>query len=210
VSPPVPSGLTYVQTGPPHALDLTLVDQRPPDGRTFSSGTIPAGVRVQGAPLDPPGFLAEHLSAELASRGLPARVSTGSGASEPRIDLRAFRIQNYRASGWTAFFASTFISADLVTGGVTKRIGVFVRRGKLPQWSFDEVNEPTMGVPLSLAVKDLASKVANQLYGYRAPDAKVQELVARLAGTHVENSFLDVYELGFTNNPLAIEPVASS
>jgi hypothetical protein len=117
-------------------------------------------------------------------------------------------MQNYRKNGYTAYFTSTFISADLVTPSLKKRLGVFVRRGKLPMWSFDEVVEPTMNQPLSLAVKEFATKLANALYGYRAPDATVRELLARIERGRDDATYLDVYQLGFTNNPLAVETLA--
>jgi HEAT repeat protein len=111
-------------------------------------------------------------------------------------------------SGFSPFVTFTFLSTDLDTGTAKKRIGVFIKRGKVPVWSFDEIVDPTFNQPLSLAVKELASKVANQMYGYRASDKTVDDLVAKLSGKREPESFLDVYALGFTNNPKAIEPVA--
>ena len=47
----------------------------------------------------------------------------------------------------------TFLSVDLETADSKKRIGVFIKRGKVPVMSFEEVVEPTFNQPLSLAVR---------------------------------------------------------
>lgn len=185
---------------------LFLNDQRPVDGRTFHGGILPAALQSGGQPIDPPAWLASALQAELKARGLATDVVQGS-AGLPRIDLRTFRIQNHRTSGYSPFVTFTFISADLQTGPMSKRIGVFVKRGKVPVWSFDEIIEPTLNEPLSLATKELAAKIAATLGGWRARDADVDALAARLA-TRTEASFHDVYALAFTNNPRAIPTLA--
>jgi HEAT repeat protein len=54
-------------------------------------------------------------------------------------------------------------------------------------------------------VRELASKLANYAYGYRASDETVKALTAKINGTRTSDTFLDVYALGFTNNPAAID-----
>jgi hypothetical protein len=110
--------------------------------------------------------------------------------------------------GAQTFVTFTFLSADVETSAGTKRVGVFVKAGKVPVWSFDEVIEQTFNQPLSIAVKELASKIAVQLYGYRASDSTVNQLASKLTQQKTPSSYLDVYALGFTNNPKAIDAVA--
>jgi len=203
VQQPSPSGMLYEQTQQA-TTTITQSDNRVGDEKTFHSGILPATLKIGSTAIDPPSFLASSVSAELASRGFPVQVNT-SGSELPHTTLHTFRVQNHRASGFSPFVTLTFISADLDTGVAKKRIGVFVKRGKVPVWSFDEVVEPTLSQPLSIAVKEYSSKLANSLYGYHAPDSAVDALVAKLSGTLNENSFLDVYALGFTNNPKAID-----
>ncbi|MBC8027637.1 MAG: HEAT repeat domain-containing protein, partial [Steroidobacteraceae bacterium] len=45
----------------------------------------------------------------------------------------------------------------------------------------------------------------NAIYGFRADDATVQSLTAKINGTRTPDTFLDVYALGFTNNPSAVD-----
>lgn len=206
VKEPTPSSQRY-QNANTTATTIGQTDGRAGDEKIFSNGTLPATLKIGKQAIDPPAFLATQVSAELASRGLPVQVVNGSNGI-PQASLHTFRIQNHRASGFSPFVTLTFISAELDTGTEKKRIGVFVKRGKVPVWSFDEVVEPTFSQPLSLAVKEYSSKIANALYNYRSADSEVDALVAKLSGTLDDNSFLDVYALGFTNNPKAINTVA--
>ena len=204
VRPPSPSALRYEVPAPQPASDLALIDARAADAREFHSGTLAATLNVGDAPIDPPQFLALHLQQELASRGVPLRVSQ-SGTAPPRLALRTFRIQNHRASGFSPYVTFTMISADLDNGASSQRLGVFIKRGKVPVMTFDEVVEPTFNQPLSLAARELASKVSNSLYGFRASDRTVDELIAKLNQRTGADDYLDVYSLGFTNNPRATE-----
>jgi hypothetical protein len=205
VKSPQPSGLRV--EAPVAKSELSFVDERRGPDRTFSSGVLPATLTLGGAPIDPPLFMATQLQAELASRGLPVDVKSG-GAALPKLHLTTFQVQNHRVSAFSPFVTFTFVAADIETPTGKKRVTAFVKRGKVPVMSFDEVIEPTFNQPLSLAVKEIATKVAHHLYSARASDTVVDGLVAKLARRDA-NSFLDVYALGFTNNPRAIEPVAA-
>lgn len=203
VKAPTPSGMKLESTATLSPQRLALNDLRPTEQRVFHSGILTAVISYNKAPLDPPAFLATHLQAELKSRGMPVDVVPGAGGP-PSIDLRAFRMQNHRVSAYSPFVTLTYLSVDLHNGPETQRFGVFIKRGKVPVWSFTEVIEPTMNEPLSLAVKELATKIASALGGQGSADAVVDQLVGKLA-TRTESSFLDVYALGFSRNPKAVD-----
>lgn len=206
VKNPVPSEVRYVaQSAAP--TQLALVDNRAADQRSFLTGTLASTLMVDKSPLDPSTFLARNLQAELVARGIAVQVNPGQGGAFPRIDLKTFRILNHRQNGFSPYVTFTYISADVETATGKKRLGVFVKRGKVPVWSFDEIIEPTLNQPLSLAVKELAAKIGQHLYGASADDAAVNALKAKIAQRN-DNSFIDVYALGFTNNPKAIETLA--
>ena len=185
------------------ASKLGLVDNRATGDKVFFSGILPATLTVDGAPVDAAKFLQRNLQAELQSRGVSAEV-LADAATMPRLSLRTFHIRNHRSNGYAPFISFTMISADLETDTGKQRIGVFVKRGKVPVWSFDEVIEPTLNQPLSIAVKELAAKITDRLYAGKSDDAEVARLVAKLA-TRNDLSYLDAYALGFTNNAKAID-----
>jgi hypothetical protein len=208
---PTPSGLKYIVTGTPVSKVFSLVDERRADGKIFHTGILPGDVKIDGAPIDPVPFLATQLQAELVSRGLPAQVSDKS-TDPPAIHLKTYRMQNMRTNAYTPFITLTYISADVGTGdGAPRRIATFVTRGKTPMWRVDEpaVVEPIFTQPLALGVQEFASKIANVAYGYRASDETVKSLIAKINGERTPNTFLDVYALGFTNNPAAIDTLAA-
>jgi len=204
VRAPAPSGLKYVVGGAAPEKSFSVLDERRADGKVFSSGILPAELKIDGTPIDPVPFFSAQLQAELASRGLPTKISNAS-STPPAIHLKDYRMENMRTNAYTPFISLTYVSADVETGDGTKRIGAFVTRGKTPVWSFEEIVEPTLNQPLGLGIQEFASKFANAVYGFRASDETVKELVAKVNGTRTPNTFLDVYALGFTNNPSALD-----
>jgi hypothetical protein len=201
---PTPSGLKYVVTGTAPEKAYSVIDERRADGRIFSTGILPAELKIDGTPIDPVPFFSAQLQAELASRGLPAQVSH-TATAKPAIHLRDYRMENMRTNAYTPFITLTYISADVETADGSKRIGTFVTRGKTPVWSFEEIVEPTLNQPLALGIQEFASKFANTVYGFRAGDDTVKSLTEKINGARTPNTFLDVYALGFTNNPAAID-----
>lgn len=199
VKTPSPSGMQHAAPSVPQAI-LTLSDARAKDDLILVRGIFSPQLMADGAAIDAPAFLAKHLQAELVSRGLPVSVSQGS-TGDPLTALKSFYLLTHRASGFSPFVTLTFLSADVSSGGATQRLGVFIKRGKVPVWSFDEIIDPTLNQPLSLAVKELASKLARTLYRSQATDTAVDALLAKLNGPRTGESYLDVYALGFSNHP---------
>lgn len=206
IKTPAPSGLKYEAATPPTKTNFSLIDNRKADERIFHTGRLAATLQYGDAPLDAPQFLAQHLQEELLSRGVPAQIATGDKGL-PRINLRTFRLQNHRVSGYSPFVTFTFLSVDLETSAFTRRLGVFIKRGKVPVWSFDEIVEPTLNQPLSLAVRELAGKIVKTLYNYQASNGTVDQLIAKANDTSKteDERYFNVYSLGFTNNPKATD-----
>jgi hypothetical protein len=48
----------------------------------------------------------------------------------------------------------------------------YFKNGKVPVWTFDEVQKDTLDLPLGLVVKEVASKINRHAFNLRAPDAK--------------------------------------
>lgn len=197
--PPAPSGLSLDLPPDPAPVAIGLVDERTPADRALkfvewdSFGNYPE----EKPPIDPPYFLAVATQRELASRGLPVTIGFG-GDALPRIHLRRFRVRGYRDKSvlqGDELVARVLLSADLETASGRKRIGVYTAG------SAGAGLEQIVGDPLSLAVKEFAAKLANELGGYRSNDQTVDEISGMVA------SYQNIYALGFTNNPAAIPRV---
>lgn len=182
---------------------LNIVDVREDKYTPFTSGALPMGLTHNGETLDPVDFVAKYTIAELAARGIP--VSAG-GSDATDVEINKIVMRNHRKMGFSPFTTVTMLSADILADDGDHRVGSFVMRGKVPVWSFDEVIEPTMNQPLELTVKELAAKINMVLYGHSASDATVQMLIDKVeADPDAALAYLDVYELGFSNNPMAID-----
>lgn len=206
VRDPQPSAVEYVVADAPATM-LALTDGRIASGPAFLSGTLPSTLTVGGAPIDPMTYLERNVQAELAARGIPVQVGR-DGTDAPQLDIKTFRIHNHRTNAYTPYITFTLISADLRTAAGSERIGVFVKRGKVPVWSFDEVVEPTLNEPLSLAVKELSAKVAARLYQANADDIGTERLIGQVKASS-EDNYRDVYKLGFSNNPRAVDTLVA-
>jgi hypothetical protein len=204
VKSPEPSTVTYQSGSGAAAGRVALVDNRKGTERNFFGGTLTSTLQSDGAPIEPTAFLRKHMQAEMKARGLPLTFVDAGTAGAEVAKLETFRVQNHRASGFGPFVTFTFAALDVPTPSGPKRVTAFVKRGKVPVWGFDEVIEPTLNQPLSLAVKELSAKWARDAYGAKAPDAAVSQLAASLSAKRDGDSYLTVYALGFTNNPTAI------
>jgi hypothetical protein len=56
-------------------------------------------------------------------------------------------------------------------------------------------------------VKEIATKLNRYYFGLKAPDKKVTELADSINNRFHRHSYLDVLELGYTNNGTAIDPL---
>ena len=71
------------------------------------------------------------------------------------------------------------------------------------------MEEPCYNTPISLINKEIVTKISNYAFGIQASDQKVDDLVAIVTGEFTENTYLQVLELGYTNNPKAIPTLVS-
>lgn len=202
VKTPTPSALLYVdkvdaETG------LKIVDQRVGNDKKFSVGRLPVNLTNI---KDEMVFLRENLVKELNSRGI-AVMATESGDAPLQFTVRKYRIRNHRSTGFSPFQTATIVSGDYVSNGESRKIAFYFRIGKVPMWSMKEVVDPCYSVPLSLMVKEIASKINRFSFGLQMPREKVEALVQEIEGSEDNFVFLKVLELGYSNNPAAIGPL---
>ena len=199
ITSPNVSTTPYPASG--NTIALTWVDGLASDHQV-SQGPLPLKVSYEDEPLDGDFFLS-NLNAELAARGMDVQLG---GQGENSLTLRDFSILHHRVSGFSPMVTISTISADLATPSGTKRIATMVKRAKVPVWSMDEINDPCFNEPIELLVKEMAAKINREMFDTHLSD----ETVATLANNIRQNlatdsaTYIDVYELGFSNNPAAI------
>ncbi len=203
VDPPEASSYVFDGAGSQSDAHLNIIDRRDDQYTSFTSGALPMGLTHNGGTLDPVEFLAKYTIAELTARG----ISVTEGSSDATdVEISKVIMRNHRKTGFSPFTTVTMLSANILAPDGDRRVGAFIMRGKVPVWSFNEVIEPTMNQPLELLVKELAAKINTVLYGQSASDATVQMLIEKVnANPAAALAYLDVYQLGFSNNPAAID-----
>lgn len=202
VKPPTPSEMIYVEKVDTEA-GLKITDQRVGDDRNFSIGRMTVYLtNIQ----DEMSFLRENLVKELNSRGITV-VASDTDDAPLQLTVRKYRIRNHRSTGFSPFQTATTLSGDYVSNGESKKLAFYFRIGKVPIWSMKEVVDPCYSIPLSLMVKEIASKINRLSFGLEMPTEKVDALVREIEGSTDKFVFLKVLELGYTNNPAAIGPL---
>jgi HEAT repeat protein len=101
-------------------------------------------------------------------------------------------------------------SGTLINGSKKTAIKTYFYNGKVPVWSMDEILEPCFNIPISIIIKDVASKIDRAAFNLKASDQKVKSLSAAIDAQIANkdySEFWKVLELGYTNNPEAINPL---
>jgi hypothetical protein len=161
---------------------------------------------------DPVRYLAQNLERELRQRGVPAAVSVGGEqAGAVVLEVNRYQIVNYRATGFSPWEACHVFAGTIRNGGTSTPVKSYFYNGKVPVWSIDEIKEPCFELPSSLMIQDIASKLNRAVFGLKASDPAVAQLVAETDRLLVAEAYPDVVwkvmELGSTNNAGALEPL---
>ncbi len=205
VKDPVPSQVTYMKSGSPKPVALSFKDkQSEEDKAKILSGRIPMRLVYEGQPFDPVPWVARHTIKEMTARGLSVKLVVDEANSTPVL-IKRIHIENHRVSGFSPFVTFTSLRADVITTHGPQRITAYIKRGKVPVWSFDEIIDPTYNDPLAILTKELAAKLNMALFGQMVSNEQVNALIARInTDGSRDDAYLDVYQLGFSNNPIAI------
>ena len=204
IKEPAPSSVVYAQESQEKSI-LSITDQRSGEDKKLSTGTLPV---VLVNMEDEIFFLGTNLEAALISRGINLHYSSDANGGLV-LDVDKYRIRNLRTSGFSPYWTFTTFAGDLKQNGDSRRVVFYFKRGKVPVWAFREVEDPCYNVPVSLMVKEIASKINRYYFGLQASDDKIKSLVDDINNQFDEFSFLKVLELGYTNNPAAIESLVA-
>lgn len=207
VKAPTPSQYAYTKADTASPLELSFHDARGEKDKVFSDGTLKAGLLINNKPIEPINYIKENTTKELQARGIKASVADNAAVD---VSINKLAIRNFRSNGFTPFITFTLLSADVSTASGKQRVGVYIKRGKVPVWSFDEVIEPTFNEPLSLVVKELSAKINGLTAKQSISDEQVTKLVAEInAQPAAADNYLKVYQLGFGFNKTAIKPLVA-
>lgn len=200
INEPLPSSIKY-SSMVADPTGLSIEDNRTGEDNKLSVGTLNT---VLLGMEDEISFLGNNIEKALNSRGIALKFNSTDLENNIQFKVKKFQIRNYRSSGFSAYFTFTMLSGDLIYGDKTKRITAYFKNGKVPVWAFREVEEPCYNVPVSLAIKEISTKINNHVFGLRSSNEKVEDLVQEINANFEKYTYLKVLELGYTNNPAAI------
>jgi len=206
VKDPVPSTVAYKKADAPTPVSLSFKDDRAAEDKAkILSGLIPMQMVYKDKAFDAIPWITEQTVKEMTARGLPVTLvdDEKSGTS---VLIKRVHIENHRANGFSPFVTFTSLRADVMTARGPQRITSYVKRGKVPVWSFDEIIDPTYNAPLGVLTKEFAAKLNQQLFQQAISNDQVNALIGKINqdGGKADDAYLDVYQLGFGNNPSAV------
>jgi hypothetical protein len=197
-------------TGEKKHVVMHIVDQR--SDTKFSQGT--AGLENVDIKLDnvddPIMWLSRALLTEFTARGIPLEIATKDpqSASDLVLTVKKYQIVSYRASGFSPYVAYHSFMGELRSGNQTVPVLSYFLYGKVPVWSMTEIQGPCFDMPMSILVKEIASKINRSALHYSVSEGNLKAINERFAvkmKTGAPDAYLSVLELGASNNPAAME-----
>ncbi|NPU84206.1 MAG: HEAT repeat domain-containing protein [Syntrophaceae bacterium] len=154
------------------------------------------------------GYFAKNLEKELNNRSIPVKCIVGkTDAARITLEILKYQIVNTRATGFSPWESVHLFSGVLINNDQKIPIKAYFYNGKVPVWSMDEIEEPCFNTPISVIIKEVASKINREVFKFSIPDEKVEQLKSEIK-TELEKknseTFWKVLELGYTNNTKAM------
>ena len=183
---------------------LELIDARTDSAKPLNSGTLTVELRKMGNEI---AYLGENIARVLRAEGINVTYDKAH-ESDIKLNVLTYRIRNLRTSGFSPYHTFTTFSADLIDNGAPKRITAYFKNSKTPVWTFREVERPCYQISIEVVVKEIAAKLNFHIFKRVASDEQVRKLAAAInldSADAASEQYLKVLELGYTNNPVAID-----
>ena len=219
VKDPVPSSIDYGRNNV-QPLTLTIIDKRTGNDSIFLVEDLGPGKMTEVENLkieniqNPISYFAQQLEKELNARNIPIKCVVGRQADKGlTLLIDRYQISNKRISPFSPWEACHIFSGTIINEKKYP-IKAYFYNGRIPVWSMNEVEKPCFTIPVSIIIKEVASKICREIFNLRSSNEKVKELTNMINSETVtaetdpyDRPFREVLELGYTNNPNAMEPL---
>jgi hypothetical protein len=213
INEPVASNIKY-DIGPKKPVVLKIVDQR--TNKVFHqklSSLTQAQVDLANAD-DPIGWLSQALEKEFAARDIPLKIADKNTTTPPDLTLiiKKYQITSRLVAWLTPWESYHTFMGDLVVGAQTYSIRSYFYNGKVYGGALKEIEDACFNVPLSIMVKDIASKINRTALQYSASDGRLAEFQTRAEKkikAQDEDAYRPVLELGNSNNLAATKALVT-
>ncbi|WP_345974144.1 HEAT repeat domain-containing protein [Sulfurimonas sp. HSL3-7] len=153
--------------------------------------------------IDAGDFIKSGLQNEIAARKIPLKFVS---PADDKLTLDHFEIITHRATGFSPLVTVSTLKVEMKVGDETKSFVSLIKRAKTPVWSMNEVFEPCYNEATTLLIKEVVAKINQAYFGHKLSDQSVERLKQSIATkAHGRSTYMDVYELGFSNNKNSID-----
>jgi hypothetical protein len=209
VNEPIVSNIKY-DTGQKKPIILEIVDQR--TNRTFHptlAYLTQAQIGLTNAD-SPILWFAQALEKEFAARDIPVKIAgkDTTGAPDMVLTIKKYQITS-RLVAWLSPWETYHVfMGELSVGGKTYGIRSYFFNGKVYGGGLKEIEESCFNTPMSILVKDVASKINRYALQYSLSNEKLKDIQARAEKkikARDEDAYRPVLDLGNSNNPEAVK-----
>lgn len=153
--------------------------------------------------IDANDFIKSGLLNEIAARKIPLTFVI---PADDKLTLEHFEIITHRASGFSPLVTVSTLKIKMNVGDETKTFVSLIKRAKTPVWSMNEVFEPCYNEATTLLIKEVVAKINQAYFGHKLSDQHIKKLEQSISTKeHGRSAYMDVYELGFSNNKNSID-----
>jgi len=213
INEPIVSNIKY-DVGQKKPVVLKIVDQRANKIFHTEMGMLAAAQVSLVNVTDPIAWFSQALEKEFTARDIPVKITNNNATATPDMVLTIKRYQvASRVVTWLAPWESyhSFLG-ELASGGKLYGIRSYFFNWKLYGGGLKEIEDAVYNTPMSILVKDVASKINRYALQYSASDSKIGEIQLR-AQKKVKSRDNDAYrlmlELGNSNNPNAVKSLVA-
>jgi len=170
------------------------------------TGVFKKSIHLQKSKKDIEGysFIKHALINEFNARNLQLNEVDNS---TNKINIEKFQIYTHRSHGFSPIvtFAMLKVTADI--DGQVKTFSSIVKRAQNPAF-FSDLFDPSFNEPIMIMVKEITSKINKEFFNYKLSDEKVFKIADSIKEgiiTKDRLTYLNIYELGFSNNQKALD-----
>jgi len=213
INEPIVSNMGY-DTGQKKPVVLKIVDQR--TNKVFHNKL--ASLTAWQIDLvnadDPIAWLSQALEKEFAARDIPLKVADKNTTTTPDMVLtvKKYQITSRLVAWFSPWETYHSFRGELTSGGQTYDIRSYFFIGKVFGGALKEIEEACFNTPMSILVKDIASKINRNALHYSTSDEKLKVIQGRAEEKikkHDDDAYRSVLELGNSNNPNAMKALVT-
>jgi len=213
INEPIVSNIKY-DVGQKKPVVLKIVDQRANKMFHTELASLSAAQVTLVNAADPVAWFSQALEKEFAARDIQVRVvdKNTTATADMVLTIKRYQITSRLVAWLTPWESYHSFLGELVSEGKTYGIRSYFFNGKVYGGTLKEIEDAIYNTPMSILVKDVASKINRYALQYSASDGKISEIQLR-AQKKIKSQDDDAYrlmlELGNSNNMNALKSLVA-